>query len=283
MFILTANGARTQIEKAALILEEVGGFGAISWHEIERRQFRLEAYGNEEDAMQTGIGALAIAVQGLDAIYNPLPDNDWIKMSLDGLPPVSGGRFRIVGSHNRAKSRTGKKEIIIDAGEAFGTGHHGTTMGCLLALERMMRDNRRPKNVLDVGTGSAVLAIAAAKLGAKAIGTEIDARAAAVARENTKINGVQEQVKIYVANGIRRTNIRKASAYDLVFANILMKPLIRLSSDLASQINKGGQLVLSGLLTTQEPAIRRAFSSKGLVLVNRYRQDVWSTLTYRRK
>lgn len=282
MFILTANGPRAQIENAAIILEQIGGFGAISWHEIERRQFRLEAYGDDEEAMQIGIGALAISAAELSPIYNPLPDSDWIKMSLDGLPPVSGGKFRIVGSHNKAKSRTGTTEIIIDAGEAFGTGHHGTTMGCLLALDKLRMQNKAPKNVLDVGTGSAVLAIAAAKLGANAIGTEIDARAAFVARENTKINNCHSKVKIYVANGIRRTNIRKVGGYDLVFANILMKPLIRLSADLASQISKGGQLVLSGLLTTQEPAIRRAFSSKGLILVNRYRQDVWSTLTYKR-
>ena len=282
MFILNANGTRAQIEGAAKLLEEIGGFGAISWHEIERRQFRLEVYGEDEDAMKCGIGAIALVMHDLQCSYSPLPNSDWIKMSLDGLPPVSGGRFRIVGSHNKAKHKTGTKEIIIDAGEAFGTGHHGTTMGCLLALERNMRQGKRPKKVLDVGTGSAVLAIAAAKFGAKAIGTEIDARAAFVARENTKINGVHSNVKIYVANGIRRTNIRKNRGYDLVFANILMKPLIRLSFDLASQIAKDGQLVLSGLLTTQEPAIRRAFAARGLILTNRYRQDVWSTLTYTR-
>lgn len=282
MFILNATGTRAQIENAANILEEIGGFGAVSWHEIERRQFRLEVYGDEEDAMKNGIGAIAISIPELNTSYCPLPDNDWIKMSLDGLPPVSGGRFKIVGSHNKARSRTGKTQIIIDAGEAFGTGHHGTTMGCLLALESLMRNGIRPRNVLDVGTGSAVLAIAAAKFGAKAIGTEIDARAAMVASENAKINGVHSNLKIYVANGIRRTNIRRNKGYDLVFANILMKPLIRLSSDLASQITNGGQLVLSGLLTTQEPAIRRAFAARGLVLINRYRQDVWSTLTYKR-
>lgn len=282
MYILTASAARAQIEQAASLLEEIGGFGAVSWHELERRQFRLEAYGEDEIAMQNGIGALAIVLPELLPNYALLEQSDWIKMSLDGLPPVQGGRFRIVGSHNKAKVRTGRREIIIDAGEAFGTGHHGTTMGCLLGLERLKRQNKAPKHVLDVGTGSAVLAIAAAKLGANVIGTEIDARAAHVARENVQINKVGPNVKIYVANGIKRANIRKAAGYDLVFANILMKPLIHLSRDLSSSIAHGGVLILSGLLTTQEPAIRRAFGQKGLVLVNRYRQDVWSTLTYRR-
>lgn len=282
MFLLSAIGPRGTIEEAAAILEEIGGFGAVSWYEMERRQFRLEVYCETEEVAQSGIGGLAITMPNLDARYAPLEENDWIKMSLDGLPPVNAGSFRIVGNHNKARNRTGKIEIIIDAGEAFGTGHHGTTMGCLLGLEHLKRKNKRPKNVLDVGTGSAVLAIAAAKLGANVVATEIDARAEEVARENLVKNNVHAKVRSYVADGIRRTSIRKNGNYDLIFANILMKPLIRLSWDLSSQLKKDGNLIISGLLTTQEPAIRRAFASKGLQLVNRYRQDVWSTLTYKK-
>lgn len=282
MFMLDANGLKGPIEEAAQILENLGGFGAIAWFETERRQFRLEAYGEDEDVMQSGVAALAIMMPELATKYALLPQSDWIKMSLEGLPPVDAGRFRILGSHDKSKIKKGKIEIIIDAGEAFGTGHHGTTRGCLLALERLIRNGKTPKNVLDVGTGSGVLAIAAAKMGAKCIGTEIDARAAEVARENLHVNKVNPNVKIYVANGIRRTTIRKDAGYDLVFANILMKPLIKLSRDLSQSVAFGGHLVLSGLLTTQEPAIKRAFSQQGLVLVNTYHQDVWSTLTYKR-
>ncbi|MBN8648104.1 MAG: 50S ribosomal protein L11 methyltransferase [Caulobacterales bacterium] len=280
--MLDANGLKGPIEEAAQILENLGGFGAIAWFETERRQFRLEAYGEDEDVMQSGVAALALMMPELATKYALLPQSDWIKMSLEGLPPVDAGRFRILGSHDKSKIKKGKIEIIIDAGEAFGTGHHGTTRGCLLALERLIRNGKTPKNVLDVGTGSGVLAIAAAKMGAKCIGTEIDARAAEVARENLHVNKVNPNVKIYVANGIRRTTIRKDAGYDLVFANILMKPLIKLSRDLSQSVAFGGHLVLSGLLTTQEPAIKRAFSQQGLVLVNTYHQDVWSTLTYKR-
>ena len=280
--MLDANGLKGPIEEAAQILENLGGFGAIAWFETERRQFRLEAYGEDEDVMQSGIAALALMMPELATKYALLPQSDWIKMSLEGLPPVEAGRFRILGSHDKSKTRKGKSEIVIDAGEAFGTGHHGTTRGCLLALERLMRHNKRPKTVLDVGTGSGVLAIAAAKMGAKCIGTEIDARAAEVARENLYVNKVAPNVKIYVANGIRRATIRKDAGFELVFANILMKPLIKLSRDLSQSVAFGGHLVLSGLLTTQEPAIKRAFSQQGLVLVNTYHQDVWSTLTYKR-
>lgn len=280
--MLDANGLKGPIEEAAQILENLGGFGAIAWFETERRQFRLEAYGEDEDVMQSGIAALALMMPELATKYALLPQSDWIKMSLEGLPPVEAGRFRILGSHDKSKTRKGKSEIVIDAGEAFGTGHHGTTRGCLLALERLMRHNKLPKTVLDVGTGSGVLAIAAAKMGAKCIGTEIDARAAEVARENLVVNKVAPNVKIYVANGIRKATIRKDAGFELVFANILMKPLIKLSRDLSQSVAFGGHLVLSGLLTTQEPAIKRAFSQQGLVLVNTYHQDVWSTLTYKR-
>ena len=280
--MLDATGLKGPIEEAAQILENLGGFGAIAWFETERRQFRLEAYGEDEDVMQSGIAALALMMPELATKYALLPQSDWIKMSLEGLPPVDAGRFRILGSHDKSKTRKGKSEIVIDAGEAFGTGHHGTTRGCLLALERLMRHNKRPKTVLDVGTGSGVLAIAAAKMGAKCIGTEIDARAAEVARENLVVNKVAPNVKIYVANGIRKATIRKDAGFELVFANILMKPLIKLSRDLSQSVAFGGHLVLSGLLTTQEPAIKRAFSQQGLFLVNTYHQDVWSTLTYKR-
>ncbi len=282
MYMLDANGLKGPIEEAANILENLGGFGAVAWFETERRQFRLEAYGENEETMQSGIAALAILMPDLATKYVLLPQSDWIKMSLEGLPPVDAGTFRICGTHDKAKYKTGRIEIIIDAGEAFGTGHHGTTRGCLLALERLKRMGKTPKNVLDVGTGSGVLAIAAAKLGAKAIGTEIDARAAEVARENLHVNNVANDVKIYVANGIRKASIRKDAGFDLVFANILMKPLIKLSRDLSQSVAINGHLVLSGLLTTQEPAIKRAFSQMGLVLVNTYHQDVWSTLTYQR-
>lgn len=280
MILLSANGARSTMEDAAQIIEELGGFGAVALHETGRRQFRLEAYCEDEAVAQSGVGALAILMPDLKCKYAPLEDSDWVRMSLEGLPPVDAGRFIVTGTHTLRDTRTGRIQIIIDAGEAFGTGHHGTTRGCLLALDKLVNNNRRPHHVLDVGTGSGVLSIAAAKVGAKCVATEIDANAARVARENMKINHVAPEVQVYVADGIKRASVRKAGGYDLVFANILMKPLIKLSRDLSSSVKQGGTLVLSGLLSTQEPAIKRAFGNKGLKLVNTYHQDVWSTLTY---
>jgi ribosomal protein L11 methyltransferase len=283
MFVIIATGPRALIEGASNLLDSVGGAGAVGWWELERRQFKLEAVYENLDAAQTGYGALAIGSPDLDAQLTPLQDADWIKMSLEGLPPVRAGRFVVLGGHDAGRSKNGKTEVIIEAGEAFGTGHHGTTSGCLLALNRLINRRAKLSRVLDVGTGSAVLAIAAAKAGSRVvIGTEIDPRANEVANENAHLNNVGYQVRSYVANGVRRALIRSQGPFDLVFANILMKPLVRLSPDLATIVKPGGRVVLSGLLTHQEPAIRRAYAQRGLVLEHRYRKENWSTLTYRR-
>jgi ribosomal protein L11 methyltransferase len=283
MFVITAIGPRALIEGASNLLDEIGGSGAVSWWELERHQFKLEGFYQDLEAAQKALGALAIGSPDLDANLAPLQDADWIKMSLEGLPPVRAGRFVVLGSHDAGKAKNGKTEILIDAGEAFGTGHHGTTSGCLLALERLLRKGARLERVLDVGTGSAVLGIGAAKTGSRVvIGTEIDPRANEVAVENTRVNHVHTQMRSFVANGVRRALIRSQGPFDLVFANILMKPLVRLSPDLAAIVKPGGRVILSGLLTYQEPTVRRAYAQRGLVLEHRYRKENWSTLTYRR-
>lgn len=283
MFVIIATGPRAIIESASNLLDSIGGAGAVGWWELERRQYKLEAVYETQGGAQTGLGALAIGIPDLDAQLTPLQDADWIKMSLEGLPPVRAKRFIVLGSHDAGREKNGKTQIIIDAGEAFGTGHHGTTSGCLLALNRLINLGAKLDRVLDVGTGSAVLAIGAAKTGSKiVIGTEIDPRANEVANENAQINRVGNGVRSYVANGVRRALIRSQGPFDLVFANILMKPLVRLSPDLAAIVKPGGRVVLSGLLTHQEPAIRRAYGQRGLVLEHRHRKENWSTLTYRR-
>jgi ribosomal protein L11 methyltransferase len=283
MYVIIATGPRAIIEGASNLLDTIGGAGAVGWWELERRQFKLEAVYEDLDAAQMGLGALAIGSPDLDASLTPLQDADWIKMSLEGLPPVRTGRFVVLGSHDSGRLKNGKKEIIIEAGEAFGTGHHGTTSGCLLALDRLIKPHIKLNRILDVGTGSAVLAIAAAKTGSQVvIGTEIDPRANEVANENFALNKVGYRPRSYVANGVRRALIRSQGPFDLVFANILMKPLVRLAPDLASIVKPGGHVILSGLLTHQEPAVRRAYMQRGLVLAHRHRKENWSTLTFQR-
>lgn len=281
--MITANGPRALIEGASNLLDLLGNAASVSWWELERHHFRLEALYHNLEAAQEGLGALALDSPELDATIAPLQQADWIKMSLAGLPPVRAGRFVVLGSHDAGQSKNGKVEIIIDAGEAFGTGHHGTTSGCLIALNQLLVRGANLKRVLDVGTGSAVLAVAAAKTGSKVvIGTEIDPRANEVANLNAAVNQCGNKVRSFVANGVRRALIRSQGPFDVVFANILMRPLVRLSPDLAAIVKPGGRIILSGLLTYQEPTVRRAYAQRGLVLEHRYRKEGWSTLTYRR-
>lgn len=282
MFVLTAVGPRGPIEAAASLLEDLGSFGAVGWFEQERRRYKLEAYADDEATAQAGVGALAIDQPDIEARFSPLDAQDWVKLSLEGLPPVPVRRFRVVGTHDIAETRTGTLEIIVDAGEAFGTGHHGTTAGCLRALDTLMRQGHRPRHVLDVGSGSNVLAIGAAKLGARALAVEIDARAAEIGHENSVLNKVRTRVTTKVLNGVRSANVRGQAPFDLVFANILRRPLIRLAPDLTKLVAPGGHIIVSGLLSFQEPSVRAAYRGRGMVLVGRDRQDTWSTLTWHR-
>jgi ribosomal protein L11 methyltransferase len=204
-------------------------------------------------------------------------DADWVAMSLEGLPAVEAGRFIVGGAHALHRRRGGRKRIWIEASEAFGTGHHGTTRGCLLALESVLR-RKRVRKVLDVGAGSGVLAIAAAKNGANALAIEIDPRAARIARVNVNNNRVGNLIRVRTGDAARFVTGR----CDLVFANILMRPLIRLAPHLTRAMARGGSLVLSGLLQRQEPLVRLAYQMRGLVLAGRIRRENWATLIWRR-
>jgi len=280
--LISATDLRSIVEQGANALDGLEGINAVSWYETGRRTARLEAYPIDEAAAQAAVGVLALQVPELKVSITPFDDEDWVKMSLEGLPPVRAGSFFVCGSHDLPRRRTGKRVVRIEAAEAFGTGHHGTTKGCLLELDRMAKSGTRPKRVLDVGTGSGVLALGAARLGAFALGTEIDARAAAVAVTHVKQNGLRGRVQIVVADGMKRVDLRAQKPFDLVFANILMKPLIRLAPDLVARMAPAGKLVLSGLLQHQEPAVRRAYESRGLVMVSRTRLEGWATLVLRR-
>ncbi len=205
-----------------------------------------------------------------------LADRDWVRQSLAGLAPVRAGRFFVHGTHDRARIPGGAISIQIDAGQAFGTGHHETTMGCLLALEQIAATSR-PRQVLDVGTGSGVLAIAAAKrLKVPVNATDNDPVAIQVARANVRANGVAPLITLRVAHGVRHASIVKNHGYDLIFANILARPLIHLAPDLNVCLAKGGNLVLSGILNPQGQSVLAAYRSCGLVLRRRIQLGDWT-------
>ncbi|RLP24983.1 50S ribosomal protein L11 methyltransferase [Mesorhizobium sp. YM1C-6-2] len=211
-----------------------------------------------------------------------LPDIDWVAKSLEGLQPVRAGRFLVHGSHDRHKRRTGDLAIEIEAGLAFGTGHHGTTSGCLEMIETVVR-RERPKNALDLGTGSAVLAIAVAKLAhIPVLATDIDPVATKVAAQNVRLNRVSAYVETRTAPGFADPIFRARAPFDLIVANILARPLMRLAPDMARSVRLGGSLILSGILERQRNAVLSAYIGQNLRHVRTLTRGEWVTLHLKR-
>ncbi len=207
-----------------------------------------------------------------------VPDENWVAISQAALPPVSAGRFTVHGSHDLGKVPRGPNTLLIDAGEAFGTAHHATTQGCLLALDELTR-RRSFDRVLDLGCGSGVLAIAAARAlpNARIDASDNDPQAIAVAHTNARLNGEAGRIRLRVAEGLARGRTRAAS-YDLILANILADPLVALAPDLAHALAQGGIAVLSGLLERQAASVIAAYRSHGFSLLGNRRLAGWATL-----
>ena len=226
-------------------------------------------YTEEPDA------ALLSDIAGCDVTVEPLPDQDWIKLSQQGLPPVRAGRFFVHGAHDQGKVPDGVIPIRIEAGLAFGTGHHETTALCLAVLSDLA--HRPFKNVLDLGSGTGLLALGAAKLWRKPVlASDIDPVAVEVTGENARANGVGPLVRAVVADGLVHPTLSANAPYDLVIANILAGPLTRLAPQIVKALKPGGMLVLSGLLHNQEAMILSFYHR--LRFLGRRREGPWSAL-----
>ena len=279
---IVARGARADAEAAADAIDNHPGLEGATYSILEEDEdkglWRIDAFPTTDDE---GAGLLEVlAGYPLKVVRERLADADWLAMALSGLPPVRAGRFFVYGAHDKGLAPASTINLRIEAGAAFGTGHHGTTVGCLAAFDQLLK-RRRFKRVLDVGCGTGVLAIAAARTGSKvALGTDIDGPSVRIANENARLN--RSTARFVHAGGLNDPRIRKAAPYDLVFANILAPPLVALAQDIKRALKPGGIAILSGLLRTQERRIIAAYVSRGFRLERRLHRDAWSALVLRR-
>lgn len=255
---------------------------AVSVEEASKVSWSLDAFCTEDALANEAAAIIEREVPGARAAVEKLDDKDWVAVSLAGLPAVHAGPFVVAGWHELAHLEGGKIPVWIEAGPAFGTGHHGTTKGCLQSLSDELK-RKRPQRILDIGTGSGVLALAAVKTGVMhALGTDLDKESIRIARENVKNNRAGRRLKLLHARGTGHYAIRAGAPYDIVLANILARPLVGLAPEIARLVKPGGRVILSGLLSHQEPQVKAAYAGQGLTLVKRRRLNGWSTLTYAR-
>lgn len=227
-------------------------------------------------------GDLLSRLAGHEVHVALLPDADWIKLSQEGLPPVRAGRFFVYGAHDAGEAPRGVIPICIEAGMAFGTGHHETTALCLAIISNLSK-RRRFANVLDLGCGTGVLAIAASKLWhSRVLASDIDSTATAIARENARDNRAAVSVEIATAEGLFHPAINRRAPFDLILANILAAPLTQLAPQIVRALALGGVAVLSGLLTWQENLVLSFYRPHGLVLRERLRDGPWSAVVLER-
>jgi ribosomal protein L11 methyltransferase len=213
--------------------------------------------------------------------FDTVEAKDWVKASLEDLVPVPAGRFVVHGQHDRARVPANKLAVEIEAALAFGTGHHGTTRGCLLLLDHVLKAHQ-PRRVLDLGTGTGVLAIAAAKaLHIGVLASDIDPLSVQVARENARLNQTGNLVQAVRATGFSAEQFSKARPFDLVLANILANPLRHLATPMARHLAPSALVILSGLLTHQAAAVIAAYRARGLVPLRHLRIEGWSSLLLR--
>jgi len=251
----------------------------------DARLWRVEGVRDVADTLPDGAMALAALVSGVEApLHRTATEAEgWVLRTQAAFPQqLVGRRFAIRGTHDAGVAPAGRITLVLDAGLAFGSGEHGSTRGCLRALEAVARRSRR--RVLDMGTGSGILAMAAARLLRRPVlATDIEPWSVRVAGQNALANGVGRLVRPILADGWRSPAVRRGAPYDLVFANILARPLCQMARDLALHVAPGGRVILAGLLETQIRMVLAAHRRHGLLLASVLREGPWATLVLRRQ
>ena len=275
LFVSTSEAGAEQVLNALSNLFGEEDY-AIATQEIDETRNIWEAsiYGpaeEEEELARRFAGLIGSDFPHLRLERETLPDIDWIAKSLEGLKPVRAGRFLVHGSHDRDKVRPNDIGILIDAGQAFGTGHHGTTAGCLAMIGDVLK-SRRVRNALDLGTGSGVLAIATRLMSRiPVVATDIDAIATSVAEGNARINGVLDGIHLATAPGFHHAIFREHGPFDLIIANILARPLMKLAPELVRHLSDDGTVILSGILAEQRWKVIAAYNGAGM----KHRRTTW--------
>ncbi|MDR9393654.1 MAG: 50S ribosomal protein L11 methyltransferase [Roseovarius sp.] len=271
------TAAETLGEAMEALDEAPSGVGVF---EIEDGSGTWEVGGYFTEAPDdVALALLAAAYGAAPFVVSELPEQDWVAKVRRELVPVEAGRFFVYGSHDADKVPDGAEPLLIEASMAFGTGHHGTTQGCLRALDRLAGDGFRGRSVVDVGCGTAVLAMAAARIWPGVVlASDIDAVAVDVARANVAANGLEGRVTCVQAAGLDHPDLAAAAPFDLVFANILKGPLIALAGDLSARLAPGGYVILSGILNEQAEEVIEAYSGFGNSLHGREEIGEWTTL-----
>ncbi len=232
---------------------------------------------------ETSLAVIAAAMDAKPFTVSQLPDTDWVAHVRRELSPVQAGRFFVYGSHDADKVPADSEPLLIEAAMAFGTGHHGTTLGCLRALDRLAQDGFVGQQVADIGCGTAVLAMAAARIWPNPVlASDIDEVAVDVAQANVAANGLAEKVVCVEAAGFDHPQLQARQPFDLIFANILKGPLIALAPELTAALSTGGYVILSGILNEQAEEVIEVYSQFGINLS--YRESIvdWTTLTFQK-
>ncbi len=284
---LVLRGPLATLEKADKIFYELGDCDTITATDLgegEGETWQLSVYYGVPFSIEGVLSRLSdfMPIGQLEASYEEIPDVDWVAKVQSDLKPVCAGRYLIHGSHDRARAAGENFAIEIDAGAAFGTAHHGTTLGCLEVIDQLLK-SYHPAHVLDLGTGTGVLAIAVAMRTRKIVlATDIDPVCIEVTRKNSKINGATNLLKVCQANGFASPVFNTAPKFDLVIANILAGPLMKMAGDIGHRTQQSGHLILSGILQTQSRHVIATYRNHGFVLLRQVVKDVeregWTTL-----